>query len=83
MIRVHDDGTGIPPALLPSVFEHFTRADASRSRTGPHQGGSGLGLAIVAAIVSAHGGRLDASADSPPSSTSNTARSAATSWGSA
>ncbi|MDX2937219.1 sensor histidine kinase [Streptomyces ipomoeae] len=63
VIRVRDDGPGIPPALLPSVFERFTRADASRSRTGPHQGGSGLGLAIVAAIVSAHGGRLDVISD--------------------
>ncbi|KUM76212.1 hypothetical protein AQI70_14725 [Streptomyces curacoi] len=49
---------GIAPALLPAVFEHFTRADASRARRGPHDGGSGLGLAVVAAIVSAHGGRI-------------------------
>ncbi|WP_286259956.1 sensor histidine kinase [Streptomyces graminofaciens] len=59
VVRVRDDGPGIPPALLPSVFERFTRADVSRSRANPHEGGSGLGLAIVAAIVSAHGGRLD------------------------
>ncbi len=59
VIRVHDDGPGIPPHLLPSVFERFTRADASRARTGPQDGGSGLGLAVATAIVAAHGGRID------------------------
>ncbi|WP_328439583.1 HAMP domain-containing histidine kinase [Streptomyces sp. NBC_00444] len=59
VIRVRDDGPGIPPALLPTVFERFTRADASRSRTHGAQGGSGLGLAIAAAITEAHGGRID------------------------
>ncbi|MGW6904413.1 sensor histidine kinase [Streptomyces sp. NPDC054940] len=59
VIRIRDNGPGIPPAFLPTVFERFTRADASRARSGPHDGGSGLGLAIVAAIVSAHGGRID------------------------
>ncbi|MEU6251336.1 ATP-binding protein [Streptomyces sp. NPDC047043] len=56
VIRVRDDGPGIPTALLPSVFERFTRADASRTRA---TGGSGLGLAIVAAITEAHGGRIE------------------------
>ncbi|WP_369173094.1 sensor histidine kinase [Streptomyces sp. R28] len=59
LIRVRDDGPGIPPALLPEVFDRFTRADTSRVRRGPRDGGSGLGLAVVAAIVSAHGGRID------------------------
>ncbi|MFJ9815500.1 ATP-binding protein [Streptomyces sp. NPDC101151] len=58
VIRVRDDGPGIPPGLLPSVFERFTRADASRSRAPGAQGGSGLGLAIAAAITAAHGGRI-------------------------
>jgi len=48
-----------PPALLPAVFERFTRADASRARAGGKEGGSGLGLAIAAAITGAHGGRID------------------------
>lgn len=59
VIRVRDDGPGIPPHLLPSVFERFTRADASRARTSHQDGGSGLGLAIVSAIVAAHGGGID------------------------
>ncbi|MFF5254505.1 sensor histidine kinase [Streptomyces leeuwenhoekii] len=60
VVRVHDDGPGIPAAVLPSVFERFTRADASRARTAGREGGTGLGLAIAAAIVRAHGGRVEA-----------------------
>ncbi|MET7479623.1 ATP-binding protein [Streptomyces sp. NPDC005648] len=59
VVRVRDDGPGIAAELLPSVFEPFTRADVSRSRTAGSEGGSGLGLAVVAAIVAAHGGRID------------------------
>ncbi|MGW7450285.1 sensor histidine kinase [Streptomyces sp. NPDC054787] len=54
-LRVEDDGPGIPPELLPRVFERFARGDASRSRAG---GSTGLGLAIVQAVVEAHGGRV-------------------------
>ncbi|MFH0172692.1 sensor histidine kinase [Streptomyces cacaoi] len=59
VIRVRDDGPGIPPGLLPSIFERFTRADGSRSRTPGEEGGTGLGLAIAAALTEAHGGRID------------------------
>ncbi|MEU1406049.1 HAMP domain-containing sensor histidine kinase [Streptomyces sp. NPDC005728] len=58
LIRVRDDGPGIPPDLLPAVFERFTRADTSRSRAPGTQGGSGLGLAVAAGITAAHGGRI-------------------------
>jgi two-component system OmpR family sensor kinase len=58
VIRVRDDGPGIPAELLPAVFERFTRADASRARAPGSAGGSGLGLAVAAAIVGAHGGRI-------------------------
>ncbi|MDH6544587.1 HAMP domain-containing sensor histidine kinase [Streptomyces sp. SPB4] len=55
-LRVEDDGPGIPPELLPHVFERFARGDASRSRSA---GSTGLGLAIVQAVVSAHGGHVE------------------------
>jgi two-component system OmpR family sensor kinase len=54
-VRVIDDGPGIPPDVLPEVFERFARGDNSRSRAA---GSTGLGLAIVAAVVGAHGGRV-------------------------
>ncbi|MDR6979937.1 two-component system OmpR family sensor kinase [Streptomyces sp. 3330] len=57
-VRVRDDGPGIPPDLLPTVFERFTRADPSRARATAGSG-AGLGLAIVAAITAAHDGRID------------------------
>ncbi|GHG90288.1 HAMP domain-containing sensor histidine kinase [Streptomyces lanatus] len=72
VVRVRDDGPGIPPALLPTVFDRFTRADTSRTRSAPHDGGSGLGLAIVAAIVAAHGGHIEV--ESEPGRTEFTVR---------
>ncbi|WP_329039286.1 HAMP domain-containing histidine kinase [Streptomyces sp. NBC_00178] len=56
VLEVRDDGPGIPPGLLPRVFERFARGDASRSR---HAGSTGLGLAIVQAVVTAHGGLVE------------------------
>ncbi|MEE1773218.1 ATP-binding protein [Streptomyces sp. JV185] len=56
VLEVADDGPGIPPELLPHVFERFARGDASRSRSA---GSTGLGLAIVQAVVAAHGGRVE------------------------
>ncbi|WTL22792.1 HAMP domain-containing sensor histidine kinase [Streptomyces sp. NBC_01506] len=60
LVDIVDDGPGIPPALLPHVFERFARGDASRSRSagtaGPAADSTGLGLAIVQAVVTAHGG---------------------------
>jgi signal transduction histidine kinase len=55
-VTVGDDGPGFPTELLPVAFDRFTRADRARGGDG---GGSGLGLAIVAALVRAHGGRVD------------------------
>jgi len=52
LIEVADTGEGIPPDLLPHVFERFVR--------GPNSKGSGLGLAIAHDIVVAHGGEISA-----------------------
>jgi two-component system OmpR family sensor kinase len=57
VLSVLDDGPGIPEADLPRLFDRFYRADSSRTRS---LGGAGLGLAIVRAIVTAHGGRIEA-----------------------
>jgi PAS domain S-box-containing protein len=64
-IRVVDEGNGIPPDLLPHVFDLFTQADRSLDRS---QGGLGVGLALVKAIVELHGGRVKA-ASGPRGST--------------
>jgi signal transduction histidine kinase len=53
---VADRGPGIPPDVLPHIFDRFRRGD--RSRGG--QGGAGLGLAIALAVVDAHGGTIAA-----------------------
>ncbi|MEU6645118.1 ATP-binding protein [Saccharomonospora sp. NPDC046836] len=55
VLRVRDNGPGIPSDLLPEVFERFARGDVSRSRLA---GSTGLGLAIVQAVVAAHGGEV-------------------------
>lgn len=57
VLSVIDDGPGIDENDLPRLFDRFYRSDTSRTR---QSGGSGLGLAIVRAIVSAHGGTIEA-----------------------
>jgi two-component system, OmpR family, sensor histidine kinase BaeS len=60
-IRVIDTGAGIPPDLLPHVFERFAK--------GPGSTGSGLGLAIARDVVVAHGGRLEVESTGPSGTT--------------
>jgi two-component system, OmpR family, sensor kinase len=57
ILTVTDDGPGIPPDLLPDLFERFTRADTSRSHVADASS-TGLGLAIVDAVVAAHHGAI-------------------------
>jgi two-component system OmpR family sensor kinase len=55
LIRVIDNGPGIPHEQMPELFERFSRGDASRTRA---TGSTGLGLAIVSAVVHAHHGTV-------------------------
>ena len=55
VIKVIDNGIGIPEKDIPYVFERFYRSDSSRSK---NTGGSGIGLTIVKSFVQAHGGRV-------------------------
>lgn len=55
VIRIQDDGPGIPPEELERVFEPFYRVESSRNRD---SGGTGLGLSIARDIAQSHGGSL-------------------------
>lgn len=61
IVTVADNGPGVPPDVLPQIFDRFYKADSARSE----RGSAGLGLAIVAAIAAAHGGSVAAAAGSP------------------
>lgn len=54
-IVVTDNGPGVPPDLLPVLFDRFRRGDTART---PGASGSGLGLAISRALARAHGGDI-------------------------
>jgi PAS domain S-box-containing protein len=57
VVRVRDNGIGIPTSMLPQVFEMFTRADTSLEKP---QSGLGIGLTIVKRLVEMHGGSIEA-----------------------
>lgn len=56
-VSVKDDGIGIPPPMLPAVFDMFTQVDRSLEKS---QGGLGIGLSIVRRLVEMHGGTVEA-----------------------
>ncbi|WP_244797720.1 ATP-binding protein [Caballeronia grimmiae] len=60
-VNVQDSAPGVPPSVLPHLFDRFYRVDESRSR---QSGGAGLGLSLCRAIVTAHGGRIEAAQSS-------------------
>jgi len=57
---IKDTGQGIPPEILPHIFERFYRGSKAREQTSSE---SGLGLAIVRSIVIAHGGMIVAKSE--------------------
>jgi CheY-like chemotaxis protein/two-component sensor histidine kinase len=62
VVRVRDDGVGIPAELLSQVFDLFTQGDHSLARS---EGGLGIGLTLVKSLVEMHGGSVEARSDGP------------------
>jgi PAS domain S-box-containing protein len=62
VVRVRDNGVGIPAAVLPHVFELFAQADQPLDRS---EGGLGVGLTLARSLVEMHGGSVAAHSDGP------------------
>jgi len=62
VLKIEDDGMGIPPELLPRVFDLFVQG--ARGAYGS-PGGLGIGLALVRRLVQLHGGTVDAATRGP------------------
>jgi PAS domain S-box len=60
ILKISDEGVGIPKKDLPKIFDRFYRVDKARNR---EQGGTGLGLAIVRDVVKMHKGFIWAKSD--------------------
>ncbi|HEX5685881.1 MAG TPA: ATP-binding protein [Ideonella sp.] len=61
-ISVRDEGAGIAPALLDSVFDLYVQHDQSVAHD---HGGLGIGLSVVRSLVELHGGRVAVRSDGP------------------
>jgi PAS domain S-box-containing protein len=55
VIRVRDDGVGIPGEMLSRVFDMFTQVNRALKR---HEGGLGIGLTLVRRLIAMHGGTV-------------------------
>jgi PAS domain S-box-containing protein len=62
VVRVKDEGIGIPPEMLPTVFDLFIQVDRSLEKS---RGGLGVGLTIVKRLVEMHGGKVEAHSQGP------------------
>lgn len=60
VLTVSDNGIGIDPLVLPSIFDVFVQAESATDR---HLGGLGIGLALVHRLVELHGGSVTARSD--------------------
>jgi signal transduction histidine kinase len=64
LVRVRDDGIGIPADLLARVFDLFAQGEQGLDRSGA---GLGIGLTLVKSLVEIHGGSVEARSDGPGS----------------
>ena len=62
VVKVRDNGLGIPADVLPRVFEMFSQAHRDHERA---QGGLGIGLTLVRRLIEMHGGAVEAYSDGP------------------
>ncbi len=62
VVRVQDNGVGIPPDKLPQMFELFAQGNRSLART---EGGLGIGLTVVRSLTQMHGGSIQATSEGP------------------
>jgi len=66
LLKVSDEGRGIPPEKLDTVFERFQQVEPSDAR---QKGGTGLGLSICRSIVQQHSGSIWAQRNLGPGTT--------------
>jgi len=59
-LRVRDNGVGIPPDMLPRLFDLFTQSDRTLDRA---DGGLGIGLTLVRRLTEMHGGKVTAASE--------------------
>ncbi|MCI0461163.1 MAG: response regulator [Gemmataceae bacterium] len=62
VLRVQDNGIGMSPDVLSSIFELFVQAECSLARS---EGGLGIGLTLVRSLVELHGGSVGAASEGP------------------
>ncbi len=60
LLRIADQGVGIPAEMLPKIFDLFVQAHHTIDRT---RGGLGIGLTLVRRLAELHGGSVDAASD--------------------
>ena len=71
IVQIVDHGMGIPPELLPNLFDMFVQGARAIDRS---EGGLGLGLTIAKSLCELHGGTLDASSLGPGQGSTFTVR---------
>jgi CheY-like chemotaxis protein/two-component sensor histidine kinase len=71
VVTVADNGIGIPPNMLETVFGMFTQVDRTLEKT---TGGLGIGLSLVKGVVEMHGGTIEAFSEGEGKGTEFTVR---------